>query len=93
MPIYEYAPVSGHCEKCQGRFDVFQKMSDADLTHCPDCGQACQRQISVPHFAMGKTHLEKEKYFSSKGFTQYKKIEKGKYEKTAGNGPDMISGD
>ena len=25
MPIFEYAPDSGECERCDGRFEVFQK--------------------------------------------------------------------
>ena len=30
MPTYEYV-----CLKCQGQFDVSQRMSDATLTQCP----------------------------------------------------------
>ncbi len=32
MPIYEY-----RCDNCQHHFDVFQKMSDANVTTCPQC--------------------------------------------------------
>jgi hypothetical protein len=35
----------------------------------------------------------KESHFSERGFTQYRRVDKGKYEKTAGPGPDKISSD
>lgn len=25
MPLYQYAPRSGHCDRCHGRFEVFQR--------------------------------------------------------------------
>ena len=34
MPIYEY-----QCHACQHAFDKRQKMSDAPLKQCPECGQ------------------------------------------------------
>lgn len=47
MPIYEYAPTSGHCEQCKGVFEVMQRLADAKLTACPTCGQPCERRISA----------------------------------------------
>lgn len=35
MPIYEY-----RCSSCGFTKDHLQKMSDAPLTDCPECGQA-----------------------------------------------------
>ena len=49
--------------------------------------------ISAPSLAIGGAHLLKEKKIGDAGFTQYKKIGKGVYEKTAGKGPDIIKGD
>ena len=40
MPTYDYECHNGH------RFEVFQKMSDAPVTECPECGGAAQRKIS-----------------------------------------------
>ena len=40
MPTYDYECQKGH------RFEIFQKMSDAPVTECPDCGAAAQRKIS-----------------------------------------------
>ncbi|MDR2798312.1 MAG: zinc ribbon domain-containing protein [Treponema sp.] len=41
MPTYEY-----ECKSCGYTFDVFQRMSDAPLTSCPQCGQALRRLIN-----------------------------------------------
>ncbi len=34
MPIYEY-----HCSACDQEIEVIQKMSDAPLKKCPECGK------------------------------------------------------
>jgi putative FmdB family regulatory protein len=41
MPTYEY-----ECKSCGYTFDTFQRMSDAPLTDCPQCGQALRRLIN-----------------------------------------------
>ena len=46
MPIYEYAPLSGECRRCHGRFEVYQRMADDKLTRCPDCDHEWQEQWS-----------------------------------------------
>jgi len=42
MPNYDY-----YCAKCQQTFEVFQNMSDAKLTVCPDsnCGGEVRRLL------------------------------------------------
>jgi len=40
MPIYAY-----RCEACGYAKDVLQKMSDAPLTVCPECGSASFRKM------------------------------------------------
>jgi putative FmdB family regulatory protein len=48
MPIYEY-----RCEACGHELDVLQKMSDASLTDCPECGKpALKKQISAAAFRL-----------------------------------------
>lgn len=93
MPIYEYAATAPGCPHCQGHFDVLQKLGDAALTHCPECGAAVVRVISAPSVAVGNAHLLKESHVEKHGFTQYRRAGKGVYEKTAGKGPKFISGD
>ncbi|MDR1788041.1 MAG: zinc ribbon domain-containing protein [Treponema sp.] len=41
MPTYEY-----ECKKCGYRFEVFQSMTDAPLSDCPECGGGVQRLIN-----------------------------------------------
>lgn len=40
MPIYEY-----RCEACGHELERLQRMSDAPLTDCPDCGRARLRRL------------------------------------------------
>lgn len=48
MPIYEYA-----CNKCNHTLDALQKMSDAPLLECPECGEPqLRRLISAPRFRL-----------------------------------------
>lgn len=41
MPTYEYRCAAGH------DFEAFQRMSEAPLTTCPQCGAAAERQLSA----------------------------------------------
>jgi len=48
VPIYEYA-----CKKCDHTLDALQKMSDAPLVDCPECGEPqLRRLISAPRFRL-----------------------------------------
>lgn len=40
MPTYEYS-----CTNCGSHHEIVQKMSDATLTICPDCGQETLRKL------------------------------------------------
>ncbi len=40
MPIYEYA-----CEDCGHTLEKIQKMSDAPLVECPECGHAALKKL------------------------------------------------
>jgi putative FmdB family regulatory protein len=89
MPIYEYAPTSGRCDKCKGLFEVMQRLADAKLATCPTCGQACERRISA--VALGGTYAVTDDKIKHSGLTQYKKAGDGVYERTAGtNGPKHL---
>ena len=91
MPIYEYVATDESCDHCRAGFEVLQRLSDSDIRFCPICTRPVHRRISAPAVAGGSGHLLKESHFSKHGFTQYKRVEKGRYEKTAGVGPDTIS--
>ena len=46
MAIYEY-----RCSSCGAQKDVMQKMSDASLTVCPECGkETFAKQLSAAGF-------------------------------------------
>ncbi len=48
MPIYAYK-----CATCGHADDVMQKMSDAALTMCPECGaDSYAKQLTAPGFAL-----------------------------------------
>lgn len=94
MPFYTYQfnKNSGSgCEHCCQGFDVLQKTTDLLIKECPICGSSVQKIIAAPNIAIGSKHLFKQDNLESKGFTQYRKVGKGVYEKSAGKGPDYIS--
>lgn len=91
MPIYEYQAAGREaCDYCVNGFDVMQKMSDEPVTLCPECHNPVKRKISAPNLASPAPSLSNES-IEKHGFTQFKKVEKGVYEKTAGKGPDFIT--
>lgn len=48
MPIYEYK-----CADCGFQKEVLQKMSDAPLTTCPECGKASfSKMVSAAGFQL-----------------------------------------
>ncbi|RLQ20323.1 zinc ribbon domain-containing protein [Seongchinamella sediminis] len=48
MPIYEY-----QCQKCGNAMEVLQKISDAPLTECPQCGAPeLRKKISAAAFRL-----------------------------------------
>jgi putative FmdB family regulatory protein len=48
MPIYAF-----QCQACGHAFERLQKLSDADPTHCPDCGaEQVRRQLTAPTFRL-----------------------------------------
>src|SRR5260221_8741916 len=89
MPIYEYAPSSGKCKRCHGRFEVYQKISEGRLAHCPDCGKRCERVISAA--AVHGKYSTSNSRVKELGMTKYKKSGDGVYERVAGSsGPQVI---
>jgi putative FmdB family regulatory protein len=43
MPIYEYV-----CTKCGRKTEIIQRMGDAPLAKCPDCGAKVKKAFSAP---------------------------------------------
>ena len=93
MPLYEYAPLSGECKQCHGVFEVVQRIADDKLTHCPTCGQDCERRISA--VALGGRYSTSDSAVKAAGFTKYRNAGDGTYEKVAGGSgePNVIRRD
>jgi putative FmdB family regulatory protein len=49
MPTYDY-----QCDTCGHRFERFQKMSDAPVNACPECGGKVRRLIGTGAAAIFK---------------------------------------
>jgi putative FmdB family regulatory protein len=89
MPLYDYAPKSGKCKRCNGRFEVMQRVAEPKLTRCPACNKPCERLISA--VALGGKYAVTPGKVRNSGLTQYKKAGDGVYERTAGSGgPEVI---
>lgn len=69
---------------------MLQKLGDRPLEHCPECGHPVHRILSPSSVVAGQSHRLKESNIEKAGFTQYRKIGKGTYEKTAGKGPGIL---
>lgn len=54
MPIFDY-----QCRKCGHTFDALQKLNEAPLTKCPECGkEALEKLLSTPAFQVKGKHKE-----------------------------------
>lgn len=78
MPIYEY-----QCQSCSHELEKLQKLSDASLTLCPQCGkEELRRKISAAGFRLkGAGWYE----------TDFKKTGKKNLAGDAGASPDSSS--
>ena len=93
MPNYVYRPKNkSQCDHCEDGFDHLQKLDDEPLTSCPECEAPVEKLITAANLASSVPSL-KEGNIEQHGFTQYRKVEQGVYEKTAGKGPGLITGD
>ena len=89
MPLYDYAPRSGKCKQCKGRFEVMQRLAEPKLKRCPSCSKPVERLISK--VALGGKYSVSDSKVKQLGLTKYKKAGDGVYERTAGSGgPEVI---
>lgn len=47
MPVYEYA-----CSGCKKVFEMQQRLADAPVSACPECGSAVKKLISMSSFQL-----------------------------------------
>ena len=88
VPIYEYEPADHDCLMCDGRIEVLQGINDPPLAYCPYCGLPVRRVISKASIKVAKGTAPDQA--AKRGLTTFRKLEKGRYEKVAGEGPEMI---
>lgn len=51
MPIYQY-----QCDQCNHELEALQKISDAKLTDCPECGaSALRKKVTAAAFKLKGT--------------------------------------
>ncbi len=91
MPVYEYEPDDRECLMCDGRVAVIQALDDLPLKYCPHFGMEVHRVISRVTFKLAGESPPMEAA-GKKGFTTYKRAEKGVWERIDGVGPDAIVG-
>ncbi|MGV3773279.1 MAG: FmdB family zinc ribbon protein [Verrucomicrobiales bacterium] len=80
MPIYEYELCEGDCKVCGGKFSLNRPVSRPPLTKCPLCRKPVRKMISnfsspIKLKPLSVTDAKKA------GFTIFKKVGKGEYER------------
>ncbi len=80
MPFYEYELCEGDCKVCGGKFTLRRPLSAAPLTQCPACKKPVRKIISQ---FTSPLKLKPVSVSDAKkaGFTTFKRIGKGEYER------------
>ncbi|MGL4552173.1 MAG: FmdB family zinc ribbon protein [Gemmataceae bacterium] len=92
MPLYVYQVVTD--DGTEGEvFEALQGLSEPPLTVHPETGRPVRRLLSAPN-AIRKVGpgVPSDGRLDRLGFTKYERSGDGTYEKTAGRGPDTLSG-
>ncbi len=81
MPLREYIALDPQnaCDHCREGFEQMEGIETAALPACPRCGGKVQRQLSAPSIGGSKSGLDDRA--KNAGFTTYKKLGNGEYEK------------
>jgi len=91
VPIYEYEPDGHECFICSGRVEAIQAIGDEPLRFCPTCGLEVRKVVSKAAIKIARPSGAQRA--ADKGFTTWKRAEKGTWEKVAGGGVDYMVGD
>ncbi len=76
MPIYEYS-----CAGCGKQHEIMQKITDAPLTRCPECGGKLKKMISNTSFVLKGTGWYATDYASNRTTTSASDSGNGKKSK------------
>jgi putative FmdB family regulatory protein len=75
MPVYEYEHIGEAC--FAGKvFEVKQSLQENPLSHCPKCGQAVKKCLSLSNISSTKSNSELRDH----GFTKLVRRDDGVYE-------------
>ena len=90
--VYQYSDDDSDGET----FEVFQKMSDEALTAHPESGRPVRRVPMAPNIGgswseAGTRNKLSDANLDRLGFTKYQNAGDGKFEKRAGQGPDVLA--
>ena len=86
MPVYEYEHLDEPCP-WGNVIEIEQPIHDEVLTHCPNCGRAVRKLISLCNISTPRGDSE----LRDKGFTKLVKRDSGVYENvTARNGDSRL---
>lgn len=80
MPIYEYELCEGDCKACGGRFQLNRPVSRPPLEKCPLCRKPVRKVISAFNTPKATKPVSTTDAKSA-GFTVFKKVGKGEYER------------
>lgn len=80
MPYYEYELCEGDCKICGGSFTLRRPLSAPPLTECPLCKKPVRKVISSFSSPQKLKPLSVSDAKKA-GFTIYKKLGKGEYER------------
>lgn len=97
MPTYVYVKINADGSD-GAAFEVVQRMTDAPLTRHPETGQPVRRVVQAPNIGGGWSDAATKSKLSDRnldrlGFTKYVNQGGGKFEKSAGSGPQTIGAD
>ncbi len=92
MPVYVYRLIRPRTDVASGTddetFEVTQSIHDPPLTHHPETGEPVERVLTAPHIATGRAG---DAQIANAGFTKYKRMSDGTYERQAGSGPKHVN--
>lgn len=95
MPVYVYRTLPEDGSPSE-RFEVVHAMDAPPLTHHPETGVPVKRIITAvgvlrKHSSSAERNLLSDENVGRHGFTRYRKVGSGEYQRTAGTqGPDRI---
>ncbi|MBI5409779.1 MAG: zinc ribbon domain-containing protein [Nitrospirae bacterium] len=87
MPIYEY-----RCTNCDEEFEVMQKINDAPLTECKECGGELKKLITNTSFVLKGSGWYVTDYPSADREKAAKKKKSASAEKDTKSGQKIDSG-